>query len=337
MARYVVAGLGAVGARAARQVHSLGGAEEIWVVGSDAARARDIVSAIGEPCRAGSWADALATGPTAVILSGAPALLDPAASLAARAREALEAGAHVVSCADGIESAEALLELDGTARAAGRHVVVGAGFSPGLSCVLAVHAAGWLGEVSEVRVACVGAAGRACARAEARSLTGIATEWEDGAWTRHPAGSGRELCWFPDPVGGRDCYRAESAGPLLLQPAFSSASRISSRRAANRRQRMGLRMPSRPGRFPEGGAGAVRVEVAGQRDGSVVTAVLGAYDRPGVAAGAVSALAAHWAAEDLLARTGAGGLAEMVKDTVGFLGQLAERGVKAAVFTGVTG
>ena len=84
----------------------------------------------------------------------------------------------------------------------------------------------------------------------------------------------------------------------------------------------------------EGLIGAVRVEVVG-RSGSVVEShVLGAIDRPAVAAGAVAALAAHWAVEGRLARSGAGGLAVMVTDTAPFLRLLAERGVKAAAPAG---
>ena len=38
-------------------------------------------------------------------------------------------------------------------------------------------------------------------------------DWRDGGWVSRTGGSGRELCWFPDPVGGRDCYRAARARP----------------------------------------------------------------------------------------------------------------------------
>jgi hypothetical protein len=56
-------------------------------------------------------------------------------------------------------------------------------------------------------------------------------------------------------------------------------------------------------------------------------------DRPAVAAGTVAAVAATWAAGGRLRRPGAAGLAELV-DPVPFLGELARRGVKAAVFEG---
>jgi hypothetical protein len=50
----------------------------------------------------------------------------------------------------------------------------------------------------------------------------------------------------------------------------------------------------------------------------------------------VAAVAALWAVEARLERLGAGGLAELVAP-VPFLGELARRGVKAAVFDGIPG
>ena len=87
---------------------------------------------------------------------------------------------------------------------------------------------------------------------------------------------------------------------------------------------------------PEGSLGAVRVEVRGRQGQTHHDRVLGAIDRPAVAAGAVSALAARWVVDGRLTRTGAGGLASLV-DPGPFLAGLAERGVKAAVFEGAAG
>jgi hypothetical protein len=80
--------------------------------------------------------------------------------------------------------------------------------------------------------------------------------------------------------------------------------------------------------------GAVRAEVRGWKDGVRHATILGALDRPAVAAGTVAAVAGQWAIADRYTRFGAGGLAELVDETVPFLHALAERGVKAAVFEG---
>ncbi len=83
---------------------------------------------------------------------------------------------------------------------------------------------------------------------------------------------------------------------------------------------------------PEGLVGAARVEVRGSVDGARQVVVLGALDRPAVASGAVAALAARRAGRGELP-TGAGGLSS-VTDTVPWLADLADVGVKAAVFEG---
>jgi hypothetical protein len=83
---------------------------------------------------------------------------------------------------------------------------------------------------------------------------------------------------------------------------------------------------------PEGLVGAVRVEVRGRRAGVQDVTVLGALDRPAVAAGAVAALSARWALQGRLP-TGAFGLGA-VSDPVPFLAELAQVGIKAAIFDG---
>ena len=249
------------------------------------------------------------------------------------ARHYIEAGVPTVSVSDDVDTVRGLLELDGTARASGVSLVVGAGFSPGLTCVLAAHAAAGLDAVDEVHVAKVGTGGPSCAAAHHRALGGAALDWRDGAWVTRRAGSGRELCWFPDPIGGADCYRAALPEALLLAPAFPGVERVTARMAANRRDRFTARLPMLRSPHPEGGPGAARVEVRGRRGTSSAVHVLGAMDRPAVAAGAVAAVAAVAAATRQLKREGAGGLAELA-DSLAFLGELARRGVKAAVFEG---
>lgn len=332
MTRFAVVGLGAVGARAARQVHALGPPDELLLSSASAARAEEVRGAIGGPARVAPWAEALPSAPDAVVLCGA--------DQPSRAAAALDAGAHVVATTDSLSDIEELLALGPAAERAGRLLVVGAGFSPGLSCVLVRHAADRLDAVEEIRVASSGTGGPACARQHHASLARPGPEWDDstGGWARPPAGGGRELCWFPDPTGAQDCYRAELAEPVLIHAAFPAAARISARRAASRRDRMTARLPMLRRPHQEGLIGAVRVEVAGRSGPAVESHVLGAIDRPAVAAGAVAALAAHWAVEGRLARpSGSAGLAALVTDTAGFLRQLAQRGVKAAAPVGAGG
>ena len=321
--RVGVVGAGAVGARAARQLVSSTAVARVLIDDEDEGRAAAVVASLGDD--QASVSDSRDVDVMVLTL--------PGSEHAGRARELLERGVPVVSVADGIDDVRALLELDGLAREREVSLVIGAGFSPGLTCVLAAHAAASLDQVDEVHIAKVGTGGPSCAQAHHRALAGEALDWRDGAWVTRRAGSGRELCWFPDPVGGADCYRAALPDALLLEPAFPGVERITARLGANRRDRITARLPMLRPPHPEGGPGGIRVEVRGRRGTARVVQVLGAMDRPAVAAGTVSAVAAVQAGLRELRRPGAGGLAELV-DPLPFLSDLAQRGVKAAVFEG---
>lgn len=326
--RVVVVGAGSVGARTVRQLTSSRSVEQILVVDADPARASACANAMAQP-------DRVAAGPAGSVwweAGDVAVLAGPAAEHRGWAERGLEAGASVVSVADSVAAVRSLLALDGEARARGLAVVVGAGFAPGLSDVLAAHAATGLDSVDEVHVARVGAGGPACARQRHLALANEALDWRDGAWVARPGSSGRELNWFPDPVGAVDCYRAALADPLLLVPAFHHASRITARMGANRRDRLTARLPMLRPPHPEGGVGAIRVEVRGARGRARDVVVFGAIDRPGVAAGAVAAVTAVEAGEGRIG-PGAAGLASSVAP-LPFLAELARRGVKSAVFEG---
>jgi hypothetical protein len=262
----------------------------------------------------------------------AVALCGPAGTHVEAARTWIERGVPVASCSDAVDDVRGLLALGDLARDRGVPLVVGAGFSPGYSCLLARHAAARLDAVEEIHVARTGTGGPACARQHHRALSGTAIDWRDGSWQERRAGSGRELCWFPDPIGPADCYRAELPDALVLVPAFPEVQRVTARLAASRRDRLTAHLPMLRRPHPEGLVGAVRVEVRGRLGDARETVVLGALDRPAVATGAVLALAARQAASGGLS-PGAAGLAAPA-DPLRMLVPLAEIGIKAAIFDG---
>jgi saccharopine dehydrogenase-like NADP-dependent oxidoreductase len=337
-----VIGVGATGARAARQLVGSDAVGSVLLAGGPSLpraggpflpraggpgpeddRAQALRRSLGDRA---SVADPFDAGAHTVVLAG------PSGTHANLAREAIRRRVNVVSTADSVAEVRALLDLDTEARAVGVSVVVGAGFSPGMSCVLARHVTGWMDEVEEIHLARFGTGGPACARSHHRALSGRSTDWRDGEWVRRPGGSGRELCVFPDPVGSVDCYRAALPDAVLLHRALPQAGRITARQAANRRQRLTAWLPMLRRPHPEGRIGAVRVEARGRRNGTSVTEVVGAIDRPAVAAGAVAGLAARRCIAGEIP-PGAGGLAGSV-EPVAFLEELAELGVRAAVFVG---
>lgn len=333
--RIAVAGLGAVGRRAARQLAAAEEVQRLTLVDPQPARLATLAGGLGGADRvrlcAGDVAD-----PGGVYAGHDVVVLASGGDVWASASAALAAGAHVVAAVDDPVGARSLLGLEAEARERHLTVAVGACMAPGLTCVLAAKLARHLDRVAEIHVASFGTGGPVCARHHHQALSSIALGWRDGAWRRYPGGSGRELVWFPEPVGGADCYRAAMADPMLLVPAFPGVSRVTRRLAATRRDRMTAWLPMLRRPHPEGTVGAVWTEVRGWRDGRPEDRILGAVARPATAAGTVAAQCARWAAQGRLAGPGAGGLGRLVGDPDTFLRELAERGLRMVVFEGST-
>ena len=112
-----------------------------------------------------------------------------------------------------------------------------------------------------------------------------------------------ELCWFPEPVGARDCYRGAMPDPWLLHRSFPEVDRISARVSATRRDRFTARLPMLSPPHREGGIGALHVKARGRdADGARVTLIMGIAELIGTAAAAVaSAFVDHLAAAPSLA------------------------------------
>ena len=319
--RAAVIGAGAVGARVARQLVATDAVSELVIV----TRSRpNLAASLGPRARV------VPDEETATVDADVVVVAIDDNDVVALARRQLEAGRHVVVVADRPALVRDLLGLDPVARRTGRAMVVGAGFSPGLSCLLARLLAGDLDHVDEIHVAKSGTGGPACAREHHRALGATATDIRDGRGQIRPAGSGRELCWFPDPVGPRDCYRVDAAEPLLLARAFPNVGRITVRAAATRRDRITAQLPMLRAPHPEGIDGAVRVEVRGRLAGGRRTVVAGSTSPPAVASGAVAAAVAI--AVVTLGACGAMGLGQL--NAPGLLAEVVERGVRVARFDG---
>jgi hypothetical protein len=247
----------------------------------------------------------------------------------------LRRGSHVVSTSGASDDVRDLLALDDVARQAGCTLVVGAAVSPGLSGLFARHLANDLAGCDELHIAVHGTAGPACAREHHHALRGWAIGWHDGTWIERPAGSGRELCWFPEPVGARDCYRGEMPDPWLLHRSFPDVRRISARRSATRRDRFTARLPMLSPPHREGGVGALRVEARGNdATGARTTLVIGMAELIGTATSAVAG-----AFVDLLDGGGASPGVVTSSDadlpTAELLASVRRGGVRVQAFTGI--
>jgi len=326
----LLAGLGAVGVRAARQLVDTPDVDSLLLADRSLARAEEVAAALGERARAVELDpdDALPRGVDAV------AAAVPADAAASWARRAIDAGAPFTSTLDDAGVIGEFGDLDEDARASGVVVAPGCGLAPGLADVLARHAADALDSVDEVHVARSGVAGPACLVAARRARRAPALEWRDGEWHEERRATA-ELVWFPDPIGARECEPVAS-GIALLVHTFPGIVRATVRLGEPPRRRTWSGR-----RDLDDGWGSARVEVWGWRGRVRESMVYGVIDRTAVGAGTVLAVvAARLAgiAPGLDARDGpaAGvhGLGALV-EPVPFLADLARRGVKAAVFEGV--
>lgn len=327
--RVQVIGLGASGSHCARQLATTlneRGGVSLHLNDTDADRQSRVIDAAGECATAGPMGSIERLGSFVTVLA------TPVGNHVAEAERWIREGSHVVSMSDGTADVEGLLDLHELAVERGVSVVVGAGFAPGVTDLLARLAAMRLDVVDEIAVAKVGTGGPACARQHHRALKTPGRVWIDGAWVVRQGGSGRDLAWFPGSIGARDAYRGDLPGPVLLHRSFPDARRISARVSATRRDRFTSRLPMLRPPHADGGPGAVRVEVRGRMEGAVQTVVFGVMDHPSVASGTTSAVMAL-AALDASLPTGAFGLSEL-PDPRPHLRDLHRRGVKAATFEG---
>ncbi len=323
--RVALAGLGTTGSHLARQLRPPD-VTELQLFDIDQKRIGPVKGALDSGVTAVSSAPDPANPPEVTVLA------TPTGTHVERAEAMLAAGSHVVSIADDPDEVEALLALDDLAVRHQRSLVVGGGFCPGLTGILTRFAASQLDAVDAISISKAGTAGPACARQHHRALKGSGRDWRDGSWELRRGGSGRDLAWFPDPIGARDCYRGALASPILLQREFPEASRISARMAATRRDRSTIKLPMLRRPHRDGGPGAIRVEVRGRRNGGIETVVYGVMDHPSVAAATVAAVVAIRAGHGR-APIGARGLAGW-NDPASVLSELYARGVKVATFNG---
>ena len=329
MSTVLLVGAGAVGARAARQLVDTPGLDRLLIADARPARAAEVGGAIGDAAEIVEWQPRMGL-PNGV---DAVACAVPAGDDVAIARCALDARVPCVSASDDTATIQELLELDIAARENGVAIVVGAGLAPGLADVLVRHAGEFFDAVDEVNVARWGAAGEASASSVRVALGDRGAELRDGTVMELRKRGGEELVWFPNPVDARPCEPV-SNGLELLSHAVPDLARGTIR--FGRAEKPTRSWPRR--NDPMNEWGALRVEVWGRRGAVREPVVYGAIDRTATATGTVLALttAALAAALPGVVRStpGVRGLGGVVEPRA-FLNELAQRGVKVAIFEGV--
>jgi saccharopine dehydrogenase-like NADP-dependent oxidoreductase len=238
-----------------------------------------------------------------------------------------------VVVSDGLSETVSILSLEKEAFEFGVPVVVGTGFAPGLSCVLTAYGKTLLEKTEEIHVSKMGTGGPACALVHHRALSRMSFGWREDKWDKRLGGSGRELLWFPEPVGPQDCYHAALSDPILLHNAFPEVSRISAKMAATRRDRFTAFFPMLSPPHNEGGVGAIRVELRGSNNGVQENIVLGVSEHPALAAASVTALTSEYILKQKINLNHMSTLALIVEPSE-FLSELTKRSIAVEIFEG---
>ncbi len=238
-----------------------------------------------------------------------------------------------VVVSDGLSETVSILSLEKEAFEFGVPVVVGTGFAPGLSCVLTAYGKTLLEKTEEIHVSKMGTGGPACALVHHRALSRMSFGWREDKWDKRLGGSGRELLWFPEPVGPQDCYHAALSDPILLHNAFPEVSRISAKMAATRRDRFTAFFPMLSPPHDEGGVGAIRVELRGSNNGVQENIILGVSEHPALAAASVTALTSEYILKQKINLNHMSTLALIVEPSE-FLSELTKRSIAVEIFEG---
>ena len=248
-------------------------------------------------------------------------------------KKAISLRRPTVVVSDGLSETVSILNLEKEAYKLGVPVVVGTGFAPGLSCILTAYGKTLLEQTEEIHISKMGTGGPACALVHHRALSRMSFGWREGKWDKRLGGSGRELLWFPEPVGPQDCYHAALSDPILLHNAFPEVSRISAKMAATRRDRFTAFFPMLTPPHDEGGIGAIRVELRGSKNGVQENIVLGVSEHPALAAASVTALTSEYLLKQKINLNHMSTLALAVEPSE-FLSELTKRSIAVEVFEG---
>ena len=146
------------------------------------------------------------------------------------ATSAITAKVPYISSGQTAEAFQALGELDDQARTAGAMIVSGLGWAPGITNLMAKHAAGQLETPQSVRIAwagsCMGPLGQSLLTRAIKAFSGDAVVFEDETWRLEGAGKAAEQVFFPQPVGWRPVALCAAAEPLSIPQTIEGVKRV---------------------------------------------------------------------------------------------------------------
>ena len=325
--RALVIGAGAVGTKVAQQLLSSNAVDKILLRDTEPEKLGIALKTLGSRVEVEHFPFPQNMDADVVVVAS------PRGTQLEAVKKAISLHRPTVVVSDGLSETVSILNLEKEAFELGVPVVVGTGFAPGLSCVLTAYGKTLLEQTEEIHVSKMGTGGPACALVHHRALSRMSFGWREDKWNKRLGGSGRELLWFPEPVGPQDCYHAALSDPILLHNAFPEVSRISAKMAATRRDRVTAFFPMLTPPHNEGGIGAIRVELRGSKNGVQENIVLGVSEHPASAAAAVTALTTEYLLKQKINLNHMSTLALIVEPSE-FLSELTKRSIAVEIFEG---
>ena len=221
---------------------------------------------------------------------------------------ALAAAVDYVSICDDHDAVADVLFLDREAAAAGRKILTGLGWTPGITNILARKGYDALEQVDRIRIYWAGSAADATGLAvilhTLHIFTGTVTTFKDGAARGVKAGSGKEAIVFPDPLGKINVFHLGHPEPVTLPRYLPGVQEISLKgglaenylpglaracvalgltATASRTQKLGRLMkkilPLCPAGPKRDRCSAAVVEIYGRRNGAAIRITFSVVDR----------------------------------------------------------
>lgn len=226
----VLGGAGIVGAEAARELAAPGPVRKVIIADSNTRRAEKLCEAIGKKAEYEQF-DALDHEEAIrVMKKGDVALscLGPFALYEEKmVRAAMAAGVNYVSICDDSNATEAVLSMNKEIRRTGIFALLGMGWTPGLSNVLARKGMLELDKTKRINISWAAGLGDLDGSGEffkhlLNVFNGQASTRDGGRWKKVAAGSGEETVEFPEPIGKIPVYHVGHPEPITI-PHFYPA------------------------------------------------------------------------------------------------------------------
>lgn len=305
----VLGGAGDMGSSAVRTLAGISDVDEVVIGDINVERAREIAEEIGEKVSA-EKVDIRKHEELVRILRGFDVVLNCVGPFYEWAepviRGAMDAGLNYVDICDDHDPTERMMQMDEEVKKAGILALIGCGWTPGLSNILARYGAEKLGVSDEIRISWVGGAadstGFAVVKHVFHALTGKVPQYIDGELVRVDAGSGMERVLFPEPIGDVGVLYCGHPEPLTI-PKYIEGVRTCTLKGAlipewqNSLAKVFVKLGLTGGRrrkhwlakaihaiedvFRAGGLpiSGIRVDIRGERRGKEKRLILGAADR----------------------------------------------------------